>query len=749
MTQTQTTIPETIVYTHENGLKEVYIRHEELGRGKFATVYRVTVQGSSKVYAMKIISKKFASSQGKLFLKDLKNEFIIQKKLNHPNIVRLKEYFSDEINYYVVLEYCPGKSIREYLKRSEKGYLSEPETRKILRDVIRGLVFLHSSNVIHHDLKIENFVIGLKGRVKIADFGLARILENEDDKQFLVAGTTYYLAPEIIQKEPHSYEVDIWAMGVAAFIMLTGKPPFDGIKKENVYEKILDCDFHFPSNINISEEAKNFVTSILKIDPSKRPTAFDLFDHPFLTKIDHEKVELYNPYKMIQQKIQISRQLLSIQKVDEPKPSLPLTKIEPLNLNLLSTQKDDRPKSSRSSNEMEKQTKSHKSSNEEERPKSSRNYKEKDKTTKTLQDKDKLKTLQEKDKHKSLQEKDKLKTLQEIERPKSNQDKDKHKSLQDKDKLKILQDIERPKSSRSSKDKLKSTRSSHEEERPKSARSSHEDEKSKSSRSSQKVDKNELAKIEQLNMKQIEERPKSSQEEEKSKLMRTLPKVEPLNLKQITQKEEKAKSSRTTQEDLKLKTLKASPKDEKRKSSRSSQSKEERPKSSQEEEKSKLMKSLPKIEPLNLKQITQNEEKAKSSRASQDDLKLKTLKASPKDEKPKSSRPSQETKKQKSSRSSQEDGKNKAKKVSQEDGKQTRPTQKVALSETLKSSQKNTKVIQDMERSNSSNSIQKDESKAAKSHKKEKQQKQHFKEKPKSSKSHHKKSGLSDSDDSL
>ncbi|KAK8845792.1 hypothetical protein M9Y10_020713 [Tritrichomonas musculus] len=679
MTQTQTTIPETIVYTHENGLKEVYIRHEELGRGKFATVYRVTVQGSSKVYAMKIISKKFASSQGKLFLKDLKNEFIIQKKLNHPNIVRLKEYFSDEINYYVVLEYCPGKSIREYLKRSEKGYLSEPETRKILRDVIRGLVFLHSSNVIHHDLKIENFVIGLKGRVKIADFGLARILENEDDKQFLVAGTTYYLAPEIIQKEPHSYEVDIWAMGVAAFIMLTGKPPFDGIKKENVYEKILDCDFHFPSNINISEEAKNFVTSILKIDPSKRPTAFDLFDHPFLTKIDHEKVELYNPYKMIQQKIQISRQLLSIQKVDEPKPSLPLTKIEPLNLNLLSTQKDDRPKSSRSSNEMEKQTKSHKSSNEEERPKSSRNYKEKDKTTKTLQEKDKLKTLQDKDKHKSLQEKDKLKTLQEIERPKSNQDKDKHKSLQDKDKLKILQDIERPKSSRSSKDKLKSTRSSHEEERPKSARSSHEDEKSKSSRSSQKVDKNELAKIEQLNMKQIEERPKSSQEEEKSKLMRTLPKVEPLNLKQITQKEEKAKSSRTTQEDLKL----------------------------------------------------------------------KTLKASPKDEKPKSSRPSQETKKQKSSRSSQEDGKNKAKKVSQEDGKQTRPTQKVALSETLKSSQKNTKVIQDMERSNSSNSIQKDESKAAKSHKKEKQQKQHIKEKPKSSKSHHKKSGLSDSDDSL
>lgn len=300
MSLSQFHVPPQIKYTHEDGTEDVFVLHEELGHGGFSYVYRATLQHSNKTYAIKVISKEFAYSKGKLTQKKLKNEMKIQKGLYHPNIVRSKMSFSDELNYYIVLELCPGRSVREYLKKSENGFLSEPETRKILRDVLLGLIFLHSNNIVHHDLKLENFVIGNKGKVKITDFGLSALLKNEDEKQRLTGGTTNYMSPEIIQNEEHSFGVDIWAIGVCAFIMLIGQPPFEGSSKEVVYEKIKNCDYHFPIKNNISNEAKNFIKSTLRHNQQKRPTAYELYNHPFLTKIDQEQVQLYNPIQSVQ-----------------------------------------------------------------------------------------------------------------------------------------------------------------------------------------------------------------------------------------------------------------------------------------------------------------------------------------------------------------------------------------------------------------------------------------------------------------
>lgn len=307
MSRPQFPVPTTIIYTHEDGIEDVFVRYEEIGYGGYSIVYRTFLQSSNKTYAMKVISKKYAKSKGKLAIKEVKNEMKIQKKLYHPNIVRSKLSFSDDDNYYIILEYCPGKSIREYLRKSKNGYLTENETRKILRDVVRGLVFLHNNNIVHHDIKLENFVIGLKGKVKIADFGLSTHLKDEDQKQYLAGGTTNYLSPEIIQKKEHSFKVDIWAIGISAFVMLTGKAPFDSPQKETIYEKILSCKYKFPSNIIISEEAKNFITSTLQIDPKNRPTAHDLSNHPFLTKIDEEDVKLFDPVQLIKEKVHSSQ----------------------------------------------------------------------------------------------------------------------------------------------------------------------------------------------------------------------------------------------------------------------------------------------------------------------------------------------------------------------------------------------------------------------------------------------------------
>lgn len=306
--------PPTIVYTGKDGRKEVFKLHEELGRGGFAYVYRVTQQNTNKEYAMKIISKQFLNSKNISVFEKLKNELKIQRALNHPNIVKSKMSFSDDLNYYIVLEYCPGKSIREYLKNSDLGYLSEPQTRKILRDIMKGLVYLHNNNVIHHDIKIENFIVGANGIVKIADFGLSTILDNQ--KTVSICGTINYIAPEVLKKEGNGFEVDIWAMGVAAFIMLTGQAPF-GNSKDIIYKNILSCNYCFPTKIQISQEAKNFIKSILKLNPKERPTAADLSNHPFLTKLDTELIEFYRPIQKVQsmalfqpyQKVQALKQI--------------------------------------------------------------------------------------------------------------------------------------------------------------------------------------------------------------------------------------------------------------------------------------------------------------------------------------------------------------------------------------------------------------------------------------------------------
>lgn len=297
-------VPSTVTYIEDDGTKHTFVFHEELGHGGFAIVYRVIQENTTKSYAMKVISKeKYARSQMTSSTEKLKNEIQIQKSLNHPNIVQSKYSFSDEFNYYIVLEYCPGKSVRDLIEKTDENRLSESVTKKILNDVIQGLIYIQNRQIIHHDLKLDNFLIGENGDVKIADFGLATIMSHYVQKSATVCGTTNYLSPELLRMENkgHGFEVDIWAVGVAAFIMLTGRPPFDGGSKEATFENIRNCKYHFPSKIDLSFDAKDFIKSIFQIDVRRRATAIDLVEHPFLTDYDEDidKVELFKPVQKI------------------------------------------------------------------------------------------------------------------------------------------------------------------------------------------------------------------------------------------------------------------------------------------------------------------------------------------------------------------------------------------------------------------------------------------------------------------
>lgn len=145
-----------------------------------------------------------------------------------------------------------------------------------------ALKYLHKNRVIHRDLKLGNLFLSDKMEIKLGDFGLATKLEFEGERKRTICGTPNYIAPEILEgsKKGHSYEVDIWSVGVIMYTLLIGKPPFETNDVKTTYRRIKMNAYTFPENI-ISASAKDLITRILQTDPSKRPSIDDIMNHDF------------------------------------------------------------------------------------------------------------------------------------------------------------------------------------------------------------------------------------------------------------------------------------------------------------------------------------------------------------------------------------------------------------------------------------------------------------------------------------
>ena len=223
-------------------------------------------------HAVKVVEKMNltkASSQKKLI-----NEINVHKDLNHPNIVKFDKYFYDEANVYLLMDICPNTTLSAMIKRRKT--LSELETRYFLRQIADGLSYLHENDIVHRDIKLGNIFLGKDMKVKIGDFGLSVKLKTQLERKTTLCGTPNYIAPEVLEEDKykgHSKEADIWSLGVLAYILLFGNPPFDSDQIKRTYLKIKVCDYMFPKDSDVSEEAKEFIRQILILKPSKRLTA--------------------------------------------------------------------------------------------------------------------------------------------------------------------------------------------------------------------------------------------------------------------------------------------------------------------------------------------------------------------------------------------------------------------------------------------------------------------------------------------
>nr|AGM32441.1 CAMK family protein kinase [Coptotermes formosanus] len=261
--------------------KQSFRMSKKIGSGGFATVFYAEELPDMTPIAIKRIPK--ARISGPKAKKKIITEIEIHRSLFHPNIVQYRGVFQDQSYVYILLEYCENGSVSEEFKKSPP--FSEEKTKKIVMQVLVALGYLHQHRVIHRDLKLQNLLFDADRNVKVADFGLSAQMQDDDEKRKTICGTPGYLSPELVGggSQGHSYSVDIWALGVCTFLMLTGTQPFQAADKKQTFQRISNVDYRWPDACNVSDNARNFVDSIMQKDPMLRPSISQLMQHPFLT----------------------------------------------------------------------------------------------------------------------------------------------------------------------------------------------------------------------------------------------------------------------------------------------------------------------------------------------------------------------------------------------------------------------------------------------------------------------------------
>ena len=268
-------------------LGKEYKQGIEIGEGGFGKVRTIIHKKTGQLRAMKLIKK-----SKEFNLDEIENLML----LNHPNILKLFEYYYDEEeNIYIITEYIRGEEL--FNKIQEVVRFSEEEAAIIIKSVLQAIAYCHSRGIIHRDLKPENILIPTGSSkidytlLKIIDFG-ASVLKKDDGKISFRFGTPYYIAPEVL-KESYNEKCDVWSIGVIFYLLLLGQAPFDGEDDDTICQKIIseEIDYEKSSIKALSKEAVDFMKKLLEKNPDKRISSSQALEHAWIKKFaPHTKV---------------------------------------------------------------------------------------------------------------------------------------------------------------------------------------------------------------------------------------------------------------------------------------------------------------------------------------------------------------------------------------------------------------------------------------------------------------------------
>ena len=280
----------------EKDIRTIYkFKGEPLGDGNFGQVrkaYRKDDKEKRKYFAIKSISKKNLAEKD---FTNLIKEVNIISGLSHPNIVNFYETYHDKHYFHIVMELCEGNDSYQQIVKKEK--CDEKKVVSLIAKALLAIAHCHSRGVTHRDLKPENILYennSPDAEIKIIDFGLSRKF-SKDDKLHSVLGTPYYVAPEVL-KGSYDQKCDIWSIGAMTYLLLCGKPPFNGSTDKEIFNSILNSEVKFDNPIwnNVSNNAKSFVKLCLEKNRTKRPNAYKALDHPWFTNVLNATHRLQN-----------------------------------------------------------------------------------------------------------------------------------------------------------------------------------------------------------------------------------------------------------------------------------------------------------------------------------------------------------------------------------------------------------------------------------------------------------------------
>eukprot|EP01038_Epipyxis_sp_PR26KG_P008096 gene8096-10967_t len=286
-----------------------------LGSGISGTV-RTCVHKSSKIkYALKILTKKKLAVDK---LAQLREEIQFMADLDHPNIIRLNEYFETNDCIYLIMELCKGGELLDRLHEQKGHQYPEKVACKFVYTMLSAITYCHSRNIVHRDLKLENFLFedsSPTSELKLIDFGLSHYFKPQEVLHSAV-GTPYYVAPEVLQGN-YDAKCDVWSIGVIAYMLLSGTPPFYGKNDAETLQSVKLGRWKFDERVfkSVSDEAKNFIVCCLTRRVSKRPAAAEAMLHSWfhLCKdpkdvIDSESsVELVSRLKVFNRRPSLSK----------------------------------------------------------------------------------------------------------------------------------------------------------------------------------------------------------------------------------------------------------------------------------------------------------------------------------------------------------------------------------------------------------------------------------------------------------
>lgn len=248
----------------------------ELGVGSFSTVFKVQHDHSKEIFACKVFPKSNLADRGDE--ERFQREINAMAFLRHPCLVALHDLISDNQNFYLILDFCEGGELFDYLCDHDR--LDEPTAAYIFKQLVEALNYCHSFGVAHRDLKPENILIAKFPQVKISDFGLCGYISN-DKLMHTFCGSPCYCSPECLCRVQYDgRKSDIWSLGVILYAMVTGEHPWDISNTNAMLRQILKADFTIPDYVSM--ECQNLIYNLMRVEPDERFSLDEILNHPWI-----------------------------------------------------------------------------------------------------------------------------------------------------------------------------------------------------------------------------------------------------------------------------------------------------------------------------------------------------------------------------------------------------------------------------------------------------------------------------------